>query len=241
MKIQKIFNNNEHFIVVVVEQTKEELKETNSIYLPNSTRIEKCIVLYDLIKNKSYLTGNAPVKWILNTLLINLSANDYEKLCPSLLNHLLDLKEELNILKEELNILKENNNNIDTNIVHIDSGEPVTKNKVIQTYVDKIKDEVKQELNEQKISKIVKLYRDGKMNPVLRYMSHYVNPEFHSLFGIKVNEILDRTKMICSSEQSIISHLRRHKVPVKQIALFIDRTYDQVAYNIKKNKKRLIN
>lgn len=234
MKIQKIFNNNEHFIVVVVEQTKEELKETNSIYLPNSTRIEKCIVLYDLIKNKSYLTGNAPVKWILNTLLINLSANDYEKLCPSLLNHLIDLK-------EELNILKQNNNNIDTNIVHIDNGEPVTKNKVIQTYVDKIKDEVKQELNVQKISKIVKLYRDGKMKPVLRYMSHYVNPEFHSLFGIKTDEKQTRTKMICNSEHSIISHLRRYKIPTKQIALFIDRTYDQVAYNIKKNKKRLIN
>lgn len=232
MKIQKIFNNNEHFIVAVVEQTKEELKETNSIYLPHSTRIEKCVVLYDLIKNKSYLTGNAPVKWVLNTLLINLSTNDYEKLCPSLLNLLLDLK-------EELYILKQNNDDIDTNIVHIDNGEPVVKNKVIQTYVDKIKDEVKQELNGQKIYKIVKLYRDGKMNPIFHYMSHYVNPEFHSLFGIKVNEIRDRSKMICSSEQSIISHLRRHKVPVKQIALFIDRTYDQVVYNIKKNKKRL--
>lgn len=232
MKIQKIFNNNEHFIVVVVEQTKEELKETNSIYLPNSTRIEKCVVLYDLIKNKSYLIGNAPVKWVLNTLLINLSANDYEKLCPSLLNHLLDVK-------DELNILKQNNDYIDTNIVHIDSGEPVAKNKVIQTYVDKIKDEVKQELNGQKISKIVKLYRDGKMNSIFHNMGHYVNPEFHSLFGIKANKNLIHSKMISKGEQSIISYLRQHKIPVKQIALFIDRTYDQVAYNIKKNKKRL--
>lgn len=232
MKIQKIFNNNEHFIVVVVEQTPGELKETNSIYLPNLTRIEKCVVLYDLIENISYLTGNAPVKWILNTLLINLSANDYEKLCPSLLNHLLDVK-------DELNILKQNNDNIDTNIVHVDNGEPVVKNKVIQTYVDKIKDEVKQELNAQKISKIVKLYRDGKMNAIFHYMGHFVNPEFLSLFGFKVNEKRERSKMISKGEQSIISYLRKHKISVKQIALFIDRTYDQVAYNIKKNKKRL--